>query len=99
MGQYRAKPQVDDDLIRAAEWIKQDNPAAALRFLDAAFHGFEFLERNPEAGPRGRFRQRAAQRCPVLGPASTVQQVAVFYRIESDAVCILSALWCPELAR
>jgi plasmid stabilization system protein ParE len=93
VGQYQAKPQVDEDLVRAAGWIRQDNPDAAERFLDAAFHSFEFLERYPEAGPKCRFRQPRLKevRFWVLPPP--FNKWLVFYRIESDTVYILRVLY------
>ena len=93
MGHYLARPQVDEDLIRAAEWIKQDNPDAADRFLEAAFHSFEFLERCPKGGPKCRFRQPRLKdvRFWVLPPP--FNKWIVFYSMESEAVCILRVLY------
>lgn len=50
MGGYVARPAVDEDLTRHAEWIASDNPEAARRFLDTAFKSFEFLALAPWPG-------------------------------------------------
>lgn len=93
MARYVAKPQVDEDLIRDARWIEQDNPDAAERFLEASFEGFEFLARVPEAGVRARFKDERLKdvRFWVLPPP--FNKWLVFYRIESDAVSILRVLY------
>ena len=92
MGRYVAKPEVDEDLKRHADWIELDNPDAAFRFLDSVFRSFDFLARFPEAGPRARFKQERLKdvRFWVLPPP--FNRWLVFYRVEGDLVTIIRVL-------
>ena len=55
---WTARPQVDEDLIAGRDFIRADNEAAALAFLDTAFEMFDFVARFPRMGPAARFRHR-----------------------------------------
>ena len=60
---YRTTPKADDDLIEGARWIRADNPAAARRFLNAAFEAFDRLVRFPESAPSARLKLGASRPC------------------------------------
>ena len=92
MGRYLARPEVDEDLIRNAEWIKQDDPDAARRFLDSAFKSFEFLAGFPEAGPKARFKHERLKGIRFWVFPPPFNRWLVFYQIESEAVVILRVL-------
>ncbi|HLW66665.1 MAG TPA: type II toxin-antitoxin system RelE/ParE family toxin [Gemmataceae bacterium] len=54
------RPRASVDLDEQAEYIAQDNPKAALRFLNAAEKAFAFLADMPELGAACEFRNPAA---------------------------------------
>jgi len=93
MGSYLAKPQVDEDLVHSALWIKHDNPVAAQKFLDRAFESFELLAQHPEAGPRARLKPERLKdvRFWIMHPP--FNRWLIFYRIEGDVVVILRVLY------
>ena len=89
MDRYFAKPEVDADLMRSAEWIALDNPVSAEKFLDTAFKSFEFLARFPEAGPRARMKDRRLKdvRFWVLPPP--FNRWLVFYSLKDDSSVVV----------
>ncbi len=90
---YRTAPKADDDLIEGTRWIRADNPAAARRFLGAAFEAFDRLARFPESGPLVRLKHRrlAGVRFAVMPPP--FNRWLIFYRPRGAAVEILRVLY------
>ena len=55
------KSQAQADLIEIADYIAEDNPEAAERFLNAAEATFEFIASLPSVGRTFRFQSPAAE--------------------------------------
>jgi plasmid stabilization system protein ParE len=69
----------DEDLVCSAHYIRRDNPAAAVQFLDRAFEAFDFIAGWPEASPIARLssrRHRGIRFRPLPRP---FQNYLVFY--------------------
>ncbi len=77
------------DLQTAARHIQQDNPDAALRFLQAAYDTFEFLTLNPGIG-----RRRANLGYPEVRSwrVKGFRRFLIFYREFPDRVQIWRVL-------
>jgi plasmid stabilization system protein ParE len=88
MGRYLARPSVDEDLIAHADWIKQDNPQAARKFLDPAFESFELLAQFPEAGPKARLKPESLKnvRFWVLHPPFSPRSASAILKIGSCSI-------------
>jgi len=52
MKPIRVTPKADDDIDKCYAWIRKDNPAAALRFLDAVELTCRNLSQMPGIGSR-----------------------------------------------
>jgi len=67
-----------------AQWIADDKPEAALRWLDGLFQSTDRLEAFPESGPM----------VPEIGSAQYRQIIyrshRVIYRLESNGISILT---------
>ena len=76
---------VSCDLQAAARYIRRDNPAAARAFLEAAYHSFEFLARNPGVG-----RKRADLGFPEIRSwrEDGFRRYLIFYRELPDRIQI-----------
>jgi toxin ParE1/3/4 len=92
VGHYLARPAVDEDLMRSANWIALDNPEAAERFLDAAFKSFEFLADNPEAGPRVRLKHSRLREVRFWVFPPPFNHWLIFYQNEAGQLVVLRVL-------
>ncbi|MCX6922489.1 MAG: type II toxin-antitoxin system RelE/ParE family toxin [Verrucomicrobia bacterium] len=77
------------DLQAAARYIRRDNPAAARAFLEASYHTFDFLSRNPGVG-----RKRSDLGFPEVRSwrVEGFRRYLVFYRQLQDRVQIWRVL-------
>jgi plasmid stabilization system protein ParE len=90
---WKASPELDEDLIAARDFIAVDSEAAARDFLDTAFEAFDRLARFPEMGPEARFKHRALKglRFSVLPPP--FNRWLVFYQPADGGVEIRRVLY------
>jgi len=99
MSGFRTRPKADQDLVAGARWILADNPAAARRFLDAAFQAFDRLAEFPESGPLARLKQRrlAGVRFSVMPPP--FNRWLIFYRGSETGIEIIRVIYGTQIWR
>ena len=76
-------PQADADLICGREWIEQDNPEAAQKFLSTARDCFERLGQFPELGPLARLKGQEFQGMRFYLLTPPFNKWIVFYRVKA----------------
>jgi len=81
----RWSPEAGDDLVRIAEYIRAQNPEAALRVARRVYRAVAALRRDPRRGREGRVE---GTRELVLAPLPYL----VVYRVLKDAVEIARVL-------
>lgn len=92
MRDLRVLPGADADVDEAAIYYADHGGLeVGLRFLRAVQEAYAFIRENPEAGPRGRYRNRRLRelrRWPVPG----FESYLVFYRPTEDGVEVARVL-------
>lgn len=90
-GRIRRTPRARADLLAIHDYINDDNPSAAARFLAAADECFRLLAEFPEAG-----RAWSSDRPELAGvrahPIPRFANYLVFYRPASDGILVLAVL-------
>jgi toxin ParE1/3/4 len=82
-----------DDLAEIAEYISQDNQAAAERLVTSVFKRADLLETFPETGTKPReFIDRRYRQL-------TVKPLRIFYRYEADSVFIIYVMRAERLLK
>lgn len=85
------RPQVPDDLHEIVVHLDQRSPAAADRFVDAAFAGFERVREMPGIGSPKSFR-----RPTLVGVRSWAvpgfPNHLIYYQTKDDAIVVLAVL-------
>ncbi len=78
-------------LIEQADWISEESPESADRFLDAAAASFSFLEKNPEIGRV--YEARDARLADIrVWRISGFEKHLIFYRPCPEGVEILDVI-------
>ena len=89
--QYVIRPAADLDLVTHADYIAQDNPDAAERFIRAAFASIDFIANHHYAGPAyivpGR-KWVGLRKWAISGFGNYL----IFYRVLEDRVEILRVI-------
>jgi toxin ParE1/3/4 len=89
--QYRRTVRAERDLAEIANRLGDENPALAVRFLDAAEETFDFLADHPGAGGVCGFKDVRAAGARVW-KISGFRNHLVFYRQSSEGIEILRVL-------
>jgi plasmid stabilization system protein ParE len=90
---WRASPEVDEDLIAARDFIAADNEDSARDFLDAAFEAFDRLAQFPEMGPLACFKHRALKGVRFFVLAPPFNCWLIFYKPADRGVEIRRVLY------
>ncbi len=88
---YRIQPLADRDLDDHVQYLREREPAAALRFIDAVFDTFETLSENPEIGAPRPFDSPALAGLR-LWPVPGFERWFVFYIPADTTVQIVRVL-------
>jgi toxin ParE1/3/4 len=84
-------PKVISDLIELADYLSEDNPDAAYRFLNAFESTIEQLAQFPEIGTR-RYFQHAELSNIRMWFVQGFKNYLIFYRVLDDAIQIVRVL-------
>ncbi|MGD9633009.1 MAG: type II toxin-antitoxin system RelE/ParE family toxin [Pirellulales bacterium] len=79
------------DLEQIVDYLKQDSPSVAARFLDATEHTFEFLCQNPNVGQRCEFTRSDMANVRVW-PVDGFRNHLIFFRPTDDGVEVVRVL-------
>lgn len=85
------KRAVERDLADQVEYIAQDRPAAARRYLLAVEHAFDQLVRTPEIGEERRFRNPKLEGVR-MWPVPDFPKYLIFYRATKTRIEVLRIL-------
>jgi toxin ParE1/3/4 len=86
---YRLSRQADRDLDGIADYIADDNPAAAFDVLDTLHNTFAFLAKNPEAGT---LREDLRPRLRIFSAGRPAHHYVIFYYPRADGIEVVSVI-------
>jgi len=85
------RKQAIRSILELAEWISEEKPDSAYKFIESTEKTFHLLEKNPEIGRLYRFLSRRLADVRVWRVAG-FENFLIFYRPQQDGVEILDVI-------
>jgi toxin ParE1/3/4 len=89
---YELRPAALDDLDAIVDYLRERNPLAAIRFVEAAQATFEHIAFMPFAYPKLRTELRALADLRWRTLTGAFNRYLVFYRVAADHVDVVRVL-------
>ncbi len=90
---YRVKPAATADMLAIVDYLREHNPVAAVRFVEAAQATFEHLTRTPYAYPTASWESSRLSQMRWRPLTGAFRSYLVFYQIaEGDIVEVVRVL-------
>jgi len=86
---FRLTQRAQDDLREIRNWISVENPAAAVRVIDAIFETLQLLVRHPEVGAPYHNLGENLRAFPAQRPA---QRYVIFFHVREETLVVMRVL-------
>jgi len=82
---------VEEDLLEYLDYISENNPDAALRFIQSVEKAFDLLSEMPDLGTTCKSSNTRLNSIR-MWPVPKFSKYLIFYQVTEDSICVLRVL-------